>query len=323
MNYRFVFFSFLFLFVVSGFVSAECVVGEISGGEYCDVDGETTITLKLNGADCINGFECEGGSCVEDICASRFGYLEEEEQASILDTLASICDTPGEDLCDGTSWVAVCNSENNWEEQNVYVVGHCGFVVNTGSSGGGYSSSSGGDEIFCGDEICDLNESCSSCPQDCGTCFLAQSGSGISAESSECGDGICDIDESSNNCIQDCPLEVLDDDGIGWGWIVLIAILVVAILIIVSVLLYKKFGKKDDLEVQGVDANNKLNTQMPPVTPAVAPAVMPASNTIEKTNLVLNDKSLPLLPKSQNVSPVDKPSLRDRIFNRNKDFNKA
>jgi len=46
----------------------------------------------------------------------------------------------------------------------------------------------------CGDGICQSNENCSSCPQDCGECKPTQ----------YCGDGICQSNENCSSCPSDC-----------------------------------------------------------------------------------------------------------------------
>src|SRR6516165_5963939 len=45
---------------------------------------------------------------------------------------------------------------------------------------------------FCGDHICNANETCSTCPTDCGSCGPV------------CGDGICSSGETCASCPQDC-----------------------------------------------------------------------------------------------------------------------
>ena len=51
---------------------------------------------------------------------------------------------------------------------------------------------------ICGDKICNADEDCNSCAQDC-----------ISS-SSECGNGVCEAGESCINCSQDCNSEYVD-----------------------------------------------------------------------------------------------------------------
>lgn len=45
---------------------------------------------------------------------------------------------------------------------------------------------------FCGDGTCNGDETCSTCPEDCGACPTV------------CGDGVCEGDESCSNCPEDC-----------------------------------------------------------------------------------------------------------------------
>jgi endonuclease/exonuclease/phosphatase family metal-dependent hydrolase len=48
----------------------------------------------------------------------------------------------------------------------------------------------------CGNEICQNEENCSSCPADCGAC----------TPTIYCGDGICNSNETNMTCVQDCPI---------------------------------------------------------------------------------------------------------------------
>ncbi len=54
---------------------------------------------------------------------------------------------------------------------------------------------------FCGDNICDSDESCSSCPQDCGFCPTL---TGKARTLPFCGDGICQKIENCSTCPLDC-----------------------------------------------------------------------------------------------------------------------
>lgn len=49
-------------------------------------------------------------------------------------------------------------------------------------------------EPYCGDSNCDLDETCSSCPEDCGKCEPTY----------YCGDGICNGNEDCKTCESDC-----------------------------------------------------------------------------------------------------------------------
>src|SRR5678816_1491249 len=46
----------------------------------------------------------------------------------------------------------------------------------------------------CGNGVCGAGETCSSCPQDCGTCPAAET----------CGNGVCGGGETCSSCSQDC-----------------------------------------------------------------------------------------------------------------------
>ncbi|GFR48722.1 hypothetical protein Agub_g10679 [Astrephomene gubernaculifera] len=84
---------------------------------------------------------------------------------------------------------------------------------------------------FCGDGICRGNETCSSCPSDCGTCAVCGDGKcnggetcltclkdcGILQSNGNrtcCGDGICSAGETNALCSSDCPLNVCKRNGI-------------------------------------------------------------------------------------------------------------
>jgi len=81
-------------------------------------------------------------------------------------------------------------------------------------------------KTYCGDSICQSNENCDSCPQDCGQCITVvipskkSLGSSCSynnecesdycvhnicrSSSTYCGDGYCDSGESCSSCLVDC-----------------------------------------------------------------------------------------------------------------------
>jgi hypothetical protein len=50
---------------------------------------------------------------------------------------------------------------------------------------------------YCGNNVCDSNESCSNCSNDCGACTIAP-------PTQFCGDKKCDSNESCSNCPTDC-----------------------------------------------------------------------------------------------------------------------
>src|SRR3989339_431613 len=62
---------------------------------------------------------------------------------------------------------------------------------------------------WCGDGYCQLDESCSSCSEDCNSCN-ANSGQCIHES---CGNNVCDFDETYLNCPNDCEgIEYIEED---------------------------------------------------------------------------------------------------------------
>jgi hypothetical protein len=63
---------------------------------------------------------------------------------------------------------------------------------------------------ICGNNLCGSGESCSNCPQDCGSCpsgitgGVVASGGGSGGISPVCGNSVCEAGESKENCPQDC-----------------------------------------------------------------------------------------------------------------------
>jgi hypothetical protein len=56
----------------------------------------------------------------------------------------------------------------------------------------------------CGDAVCNANETCSSCSQDCGNCPV-------------CGDNVCNNNENCNSCSHDCGVCQGGSSGGGGG----------------------------------------------------------------------------------------------------------
>lgn len=71
---------------------------------------------------------------------------------------------------------------------------------------------------YCGDNNCDLDESCETCEQDCGQCIVPKCGNGVCDDDEAyfvcpadcepvdpfCGDGFCNNNETCLTCTQDC-----------------------------------------------------------------------------------------------------------------------
>lgn len=82
--------------------------------------------------------------------------------------------------------------------------GPSGPGTGAGSEGGGGEGAGvgGGAPVVCGDDVCDLEETCDTCPGDC------------SCTGPACGDGSCDVaTEDCDTCAADCgPCPVCGDD---------------------------------------------------------------------------------------------------------------
>ncbi len=101
-------------------------------------------------------------------------------------------------LTKGTHTISIKQRESNSKIDKIFLTNDFG-----------YSPSGMGQEAEnlneCGDGVCDINEDCTSCSQDCGTC------------PSFCGDGACDPNENCNSCSNDCgvcpPAQSFCGDG--------------------------------------------------------------------------------------------------------------
>ncbi len=102
----------------------------------------------------------------------------------------------GSEICDYDDWDGITGCEDlGYIEGNLSCLPViCRFDVSEciGESGS-----------ECGDGTCDLDESCQTCPQDCGEC----------PPEWECGDGTCDSNETCSNCPADCGECDDGDDG--------------------------------------------------------------------------------------------------------------
>ncbi|MBS3076201.1 hypothetical protein J4481_00470 [Candidatus Pacearchaeota archaeon] len=172
------------------------------------------------------------------------------------------------------------------------------------SGGGGGGSSSGGsslfnytNEDFCGDFVCEAGESCSSCAQDCGSCF---SGGGSNVYASECGDAFCDIDETSDTCPEDCEARKASPS---WGWLILIIVVLVCGIGLVLFLIISKMRERSEEEDEDEDGSDGVVSipKSPPVMPSTGSSPMLKSNSF-----MSNPVSGPVPSNSPNSSQPKK-----------------
>jgi len=185
--------------------------------------------------ECLNEeTKCEGENNWEYfICSDVYFWETQGKVVGQCSYTAESCSLAEETKCDGEIYY-VCNETLLWENQGK-VDGECGYSADTGGGGGGssrctpawictgwsneelecgtrtcrdqhncrgtfskpiqYKRCSG--ESFCGDGVCDFDETSGTCPSDCQTPPPLTS-------DSYCGDGVCDDDESSYLCSEDC-----------------------------------------------------------------------------------------------------------------------
>jgi len=122
---------FLFLISVAAAVACE-EVGSVDyiTKQYCSVDGNLE-NLKLNGASCLNPFECANQSCIDGKCQSKYGSLGTQGTLEdIWDFIIGVECTPGEDDCaTDHKLIRTCGNNSVWEDKNAYVNGRCGYIV--------------------------------------------------------------------------------------------------------------------------------------------------------------------------------------------------
>jgi len=61
------------------------------------------------------------------------------------------------------------------------------------------------EKAVCGNNICEVGESCSICPQDCKCANGYECVEGICLPKAVCGNGVCERGENNANCPEDCP----------------------------------------------------------------------------------------------------------------------
>ena len=152
---------------------AQCQADPFCGDDECG-DGEDCASCP---DDCGECGDCGNGDCGDDencgMCPADCGSCEGDccvanGSPGCEDPEITLCACELDDYCCDVDWDGLCAGAAGTD---------CGADCKEGE---------------CGDDTCDANESCESCPEDCGEC-------------PECGDGVCDDGEDCDACPDDCP----------------------------------------------------------------------------------------------------------------------
>lgn len=190
---------------------ADCMEPSVCGDGVCNL-GENTSSCPV---DCPPGGGGGGGGgggppggdvCGDNICGGT-------ETCGSCEPDCGVCPPPGpycgDDICNNNETCASCS-----EDCGVCPPGtSCSDVggVCLESCGPSYERFEGGDNQcspliccvqkidvpgeYCGDKVCNNNETCESCERDCGAC---------PPPPPSCGDNVCDNGESCSSCEEDC-----------------------------------------------------------------------------------------------------------------------
>lgn len=184
-------------------------------------------TLLSDGEKCSTDKECKSSYCVHNVCRASIIYCGDYYCDSRED-----CSSCSYDC--GSCGIGYCVYSDGFSQcyETCCVTGDiCGSYtayrkcdLSTGEwAETSYSDSSCTKECvpseYCGDGVCQFNEDCSLCPQDCGTCKVSLGGDCISDLNCEsgfcvhnicrlsatyCGDYYCDVEETCTSCPYDC-----------------------------------------------------------------------------------------------------------------------
>lgn len=186
----------------------DCEGAAVCGDNTCEQgEDRTTCPQDCESVVCGNG-KCEGGEnyqvCPYDCSTIRCAGV----------TYGGCCNGKKLEYCDEHGWL------KNKDCASMGLV--CGWVdkdrgyydctdAPRRDPAGIYSGQCPELVVMCGNKQCDKNESCTSCPQDCGACKIV------------CGNGKCEKGETCKTCPMDCggcggmPDAVIHDTGTGFA----------------------------------------------------------------------------------------------------------
>ena len=186
-----------------------------------------------NCGSCACGEDCQDGACVftacdelacgDDGCGGTCGGCQCGEECVANACVFTACDgkTCGDDGCGGSCGLCpVCGEECQ--------AGACAYTAcegrECGGDGCGASCGTCPDDAYCsnvscvkkcGNNSCDYQENCQTCPQDCGQCcgdgqcqeeFQESCATCATDCGSCCGNGVCDEGEKCQDCLDDCDI---------------------------------------------------------------------------------------------------------------------
>jgi len=186
-----------------------CGNGLCEGGETCSTCVADCGSCLIDGEYCDSPNECIGDYCVSNFCSSDITYCGDTlcEGGEDCSTCSTDCGCPSDQYCSGD---ATCVNQEvdggSCATADECVGGNC---VNT------YCSS---DITYCGDNVCEGSEDCSTCVADCGDCLIDGEycdspdecigdycvNNFCSSDITYCGDNVCEGSEDCSTCYTDC-----------------------------------------------------------------------------------------------------------------------
>ena len=210
--------------VCEGGEPRNCDDGSACTDDTCNANGSCEHTF--NTAPCDDGNACtEDDICSEGECAGTISDVcfqgdccEVQLQPGCGDVDVRECVCAVEPDCCSSAWDADCVALVTKSECGICQTSTCGDLACDEDETCESCPLDCGACIVCGDGSCDDDETCSSCETDCGacpepicgdavcegeeTCELCAEDCGVCP--SVCGDGTCQLDESCETCSDDC-----------------------------------------------------------------------------------------------------------------------
>jgi hypothetical protein len=203
----------------------DCDDGNVCTDDSCNAQGG--CEYGFNAATCNDNDVCtEDDTCADGVCSGTVSSVcfegdccEAQGHPGCGDEDVRTCVCDLEPSCCQSLWTENCVSLISKNECGVCEATTCGDLTCDEEETCDSCPTDCGPCVMCGDETCDASESCSSCPDDCGECPPAVCGDDVCEDGEEtcdecpedcgvcpsvCGDGTCQLDESCETCSDDC-----------------------------------------------------------------------------------------------------------------------